>query len=183
MQILGAGDPSQLTQSQPSQQMPREILALHHPDEELGLLPPSVEIITPSLPAIAITTQILPVIAVIAEARHLRGDKGVQYRAIADPLYVKILREVKRFNSGSPLMLEEMTFRPLGNGLTRGRGDVMANGGVIQTRDRGHHSEMTSHIEGEMMTTNHVADVAVVVVVAIKDRGGCLLGTRPESEV
>jgi hypothetical protein len=39
---------------------------------------------------------------------------------------------------------------------------------------------MTGHIEGEMIATRRVADVAVVVM---KDRGECLLERRPESEV
>lgn len=180
MQVPGAGDPSHLTQSQPSQQMPQEILALHHLDEELNLLPPSVEIIAPSLPAIAVTAQTPPVIAVTAEAPHLHDDKGVQYHAIADPLRARVLQKVIGIDTGSPLMLEEMTSRPLANGMIRGLEDVMANGGVIQTRDPGHRSEMTGHIDGEMMTTDRVADVVAVV---IRDKGECLLETRPESEV
>lgn len=119
-------------------------------------------------------------IAATAEARHLRDDKGVQYHAIADPLRVRILEEVIRIDPGSPLKLGEMTSRPLGNGMTRGQRDAMANGGVIQTRDQGHRSEMTGHIEGGMMTTNRVADVVVAV---LKDKRGGLLETRPESEV
>ncbi|UKZ91973.1 uncharacterized protein TrAFT101_006940 [Trichoderma asperellum] len=180
MQVLGAKGPSHLTQSQPSQQTPQEILVLHHLDGELGLLPPSDEIIAPSLPPIAVTAQTPLAIAVIAEARHLRDDKGVQYHAIADPLRVRILREVIEIDTGSPLMLGEMTSRPLGNGTTQGQRDAMADGGVIQTRDQGRHSEMTGRIEGEMMTTNRVADAVVAV---IKDKGGCLLEKRPESEV
>lgn len=182
MQVLGAEDPSHLTQSQPSQQTPQEILALplRRPDGEVGLLPPSDEIIAPNLPAIAVTAQTPLVIAVTAEAHRLHGDKGVLYHAIADPLRVRIPREVIEIDTGSPLMLGEMTSRPLGNDMIRGQGDAMANGGVIQTRGRGHHSEMTGHIEGEMMTTNPVADVVVVVG---KDKGGCLPETRPESEV
>lgn len=93
---------------------------------------------------------------------------------------MRMLREVIEIDTGSPLlMLVEMTSRPLGNGMTRGQRDVMADGGVIQTRDQGRRSEMTGHIEGEMMTTNHVADAVVAV---IKDKGGCLLERRPESE-
>ncbi|KAK6451681.1 hypothetical protein FP744_10007932 [Trichoderma asperellum] len=127
-----------------------------------------------------ITAQTPLAIAVIAEARHLRDDKGVQYHATAGPLRMRMLREVIEIDTGSPLlMLVEMTSRPLGNGMTRGQRDVMADGGVIQTRDQGRHSEMTGHIEGEMMTTNHVADAVVAV---IKDKGGCLLERRPESE-
>ncbi|PON23502.1 hypothetical protein TGAM01_v207736 [Trichoderma gamsii] len=89
-------------------------------------------------------------------------------------------RRQRRIDPGSPLVLEEMMSRPLGNGMIKGLGDVMANGGVIQTRDRGHRSEMTGHIEGEMMTTDRVADVVAVV---IRDTGECLPETRPESEV
>lgn len=77
-------------------------------------------------------------------------------------------------------MLEEMTPRPLGNGMIRGQGVVVAFGGVVQTRDQGRHSETTSHIEDEMMTTDRVADVVAGV---IRDKGGCLLETRLESEV
>lgn len=180
MQVLGAKGPSHPTQSQPSQQTPQEILVLHHLDGELGLLPPSDEITAPSLPPIAVTAQTPLAIAVIVEARHLRDDKGVQCRARAGPLRVRVLRGVIEIDTGSPLMLVEMTSRPLGNAMTRGQRDAMADGGVIQTHDRGHHSEMTGHIEGEMMTTNRVADAVVVV---IKDKGGCLLEKRPESEV
>lgn len=180
MQAPGAGDPSHLTQSQPSQQTPQEILTLRHLDGEPGLLTPSVETIAPSLPAIAVTAQTPPVTAVIAEARHLHDGKSVQYRAIVDLLRAKVLRRPVAVDPGSPLVLEEMMSRPLGKGMTKGLGDAMANGGVIQTRDRGHRSEMTGHIEGGMMTTDRVADVVAAV---IRDKGECLLETRPESEV
>ncbi|KAM0450166.1 hypothetical protein ACHAO4_007050 [Trichoderma viride] len=160
--------------------MPQEILALRHLDKDQGLLPPSVEIIAPSLPAIAVTAQTPAVIAVTAEARHLHDDKGVQYHAIDDPLRAKVLQKMIGIDTGSPLMLEEMTSRPLANGMIRGLGDVMASSGVIQIRDPGHRSEMTGHIEGEMMITDRVADVVAVV---IRDKGECLLETRPESEV
>ncbi|PNP43924.1 hypothetical protein TGAMA5MH_04208 [Trichoderma gamsii] len=180
MWVPGAGDPSHLTQSPPSQQMHQELLALRPLGEEPGLLPPSVETIAPSLLAIAVTAQTPPVIAVTAEVRHLHDGKGVQSRAIVDPLRVRVLRRAIGIDPGSPLVLEEMMSRPLGNGMIKGLGDVMANGGVIQTRDRGHRSEMTGHIEGEMMTTDRVADVVAVV---IRDTGECLPETRPESEV
>ncbi|KAK1246641.1 hypothetical protein MKX08_000443 [Trichoderma sp. CBMAI-0020] len=160
--------------------MPQEILILRHLDEELGLLPPSVEIIAPSLPAIAVTAQTPPVIAVTAEAHHLHDDKGVQYHAIADPLRARVLQKVTGIDTGSPLMLEEMASRPLANGMIRALRDVMADGGVVQTRDPGHRSEMTGHIEGGMMTTDRVADVVAVVT---KDKGEYLLETRLESEV
>lgn len=160
--------------------MPQEILALRHLDGELGLLSPSVGIITPSLPAIAVTAQTPPVTAVTAEAHHLHDDKGVQHRATTGPLRARVLRRVIGIDTSSPLMLEETTSRPLGNGMIRGQGDVMAIGGAIQTRDQGHHSETTSHIEDEMMTTDRVADVVAGV---IKDKGGCPQETRLESEV
>jgi hypothetical protein len=180
MQVLGGGDPSHLTQSQPSQQMPQEILALHHLDGELGLLLPSIGTTAPSLPAIAVTAQTPLAIAVTAEALHLHDDKGVQYRAIADPLRVRLLRGAIGVDTGSPLRPKEKTSRPLGNDTARGQGAVVAIGGVVQTRGQGRRSVTTGRIEGEMMITNHVADAVAVV---IKGKGGYLLETRPESEV
>ncbi|KAM0250341.1 hypothetical protein ACHAQJ_008688 [Trichoderma viride] len=165
-----AEDQSLLIQSQPSQQMPQEILALHHLSGELGLLLLSDEMTVPTPRVIAVT----------AEAHRPHDDSGIQYHAIVDLLLARIFREVIGLNQDRSLMAEEMTPRPLGNGVTRSQEGATAIGGVSRSRARGHHSEMTGHIEGEMITTRRVADV---VVVAMKDREGCLLERRPESEV
>ncbi|UKZ72957.1 hypothetical protein TrVFT333_000594 [Trichoderma virens FT-333] len=151
--------------------MPQETLALHHLGEELGLL----------LLIDGDTAQSQRVIAATAGARRLRDESGVQYRATANHLRTRIPSKEIEVDRDSPLMTEEMMFHPLDSAsVIKRQYDATAGGEAGQVHDRDHRSEMTDHIEGEMITAPSVAGVAAGVV---KGKGEHRLERRPESEV
>lgn len=171
MQVPGAEDQYLHIQYQPSLQMPQETLALHHLGEEPGLLLLTDEVTATSWQVIAAT----------AEARHLRGESGVQYHAVARPLRAKISREEIEVAGDSPLMAGKTTFHPLGSAsVTRSLGDATAGGEAGQIPDRDHHSKMIGHIEGETKTAPSVVAVAAGVVEGKEEHRP---ERHPESEV
>ncbi|EHK26189.1 uncharacterized protein TRIVIDRAFT_229271 [Trichoderma virens Gv29-8] len=171
MQARGAEDQCLHTQYQLSLQMPHETLALHLLGEELGLL----------LLIDGDTAPSQRVIAATAGARRLRDESGVQYRAIANHLCVRIPSKEIEIDRDSPLMTEEMMFRPLDSAsVTKRQDGATAGDEAGQVHDRDHRSEMTDHIEGEMITAPSVTGVAAGVV---KGKGEHRLERRPESEV
>ncbi|RFU76684.1 hypothetical protein TARUN_5558 [Trichoderma arundinaceum] len=148
--------------------MPQGTLALHHLDEEPGLLLLSDEN----------TVQTQGVITATAEARHLHDETGVHQ---VDLSIARTPRKMIEVGRNSHLLTEGMTLHLLDSAsATKSQDGAMADGGAGQTRDRGHHSGIIGHIEGGMITTQRVAAVAVAIM---KDREGYLLERRPESEV